>query len=178
MAAAKGSGRVQEAGDLFCRALVLQPASPRAYYNVANALKASARLEEAAIFYREALTLDPAFTDAWTNLGNLMRALVAVERRRRTGIGRSGAADQLDRLQGAALRRAQNAEVVQGQRMVGLRLQRGLIELRGPVGLSALMPLQGLLEQGFDVGGRFGEGSRKGKSRWRHDRAWAKSCGP
>ncbi len=68
-------GRVREAGDLFCQALVLQPGSARAHYNVANALKASGRLEEATIFYREALSLDPAFADAWTNLGNLLRAL-------------------------------------------------------------------------------------------------------
>ncbi len=110
-------------------------------------------------------------------LGQEQGAQVGVGRGR-AGIGLRGAADQLDGLRRAPLRGAQDAEVVQGQGMVGPDLERGFVELARAVDLAAAVARQRLLEHRFDIAGGFGVGSLEGKGGGRHDGSWTKAAGP
>jgi tetratricopeptide (TPR) repeat protein/succinate dehydrogenase hydrophobic anchor subunit len=63
-------GRLEEAGELFQRALEVRPTAP-VHYNLANLLSRQGKLEEAEAHYEAALRLNPELVQAWYNLGIL-----------------------------------------------------------------------------------------------------------
>ena len=67
-------GHAAEAEKCFRNALVLEPNSPEAHYDLATALKAEGKLDEAISQYKSTLALKPGDSWAYNNLGRLMEA--------------------------------------------------------------------------------------------------------
>ncbi len=62
-------GRLEEAGDVYLRALQLRPDHPTLHYDLGNVLFQLGKIDQAIVQFREAIRLDAEFALAWHNLG-------------------------------------------------------------------------------------------------------------
>ena len=65
--------KIDQAIQMYRRAIELQPNFPDAYCNLANALKEKGHVDQAEECYNQALTLQPNHSDSLNNLANIKR---------------------------------------------------------------------------------------------------------
>ena len=73
--ALKRSGRLEEAINVFDRAVGLKPDDAVLWFNMGNALLAAERVQEALLCFRHASSLDPRHADAAHNAGCMLHRL-------------------------------------------------------------------------------------------------------
>ena len=73
-------GNLEDAGNCYRKALILNPDYPDAHYNLGVALQDEGKLEEAVLSYQKALELKPKYPEAHNNLGNSFRDLEMSEK--------------------------------------------------------------------------------------------------
>ena len=68
-----------EAETAYRKTIELNPADPKAYYNLGNLLDSLKRYDEAEVAYRKAIELNPSYNNAYNNLIILLRLLERAE---------------------------------------------------------------------------------------------------
>jgi tetratricopeptide (TPR) repeat protein len=69
------AGELDQAADLYRRAIVLDPLEPVLHFNLGNVLYGMAQLEESAASFQQAIDHDSNYAEAWNNLGNVQAEL-------------------------------------------------------------------------------------------------------
>ncbi|MBN1902426.1 tetratricopeptide repeat protein [Candidatus Sumerlaeota bacterium] len=64
--------QLEQAENIFRKALLIQPDNGIIHYNLANALEMQGKIKEAIDAYEECIRLDPDYPDAYRNLGDLL----------------------------------------------------------------------------------------------------------
>ena len=77
--ALQGQGKLQQAIQVFNKAIHLKSDYPEAYYNRGNILTKLGQLEETLASYDQAIQLKPDYAQAYNNRGNALTELGQLE---------------------------------------------------------------------------------------------------
>ncbi len=80
----KDQGKLEEAIEVYTKALSIKPNYAEAYNNMGNVFQKQGKLEEAREIYKKALSIKPDYAEAYNNIGNVFQKQGKLEEARET----------------------------------------------------------------------------------------------